>query len=224
MNIFQPTITGSLTVSGAVYIPTLETASVFHLVMYNTSSGQLYFTASSAVGGGGISNIAAKYMGFGNNLTGSSLAISSSYNLLIPANTFTVGDTVRLQCIYNRDIRTSAASFIWYITGSTTPFSLSVAGATQLAVYNVIANSGGGVAMSRLLYISSSTNTEVVPTTNGTLYSDEHQALGNVSWGGTISSLNIDWTQDQWIVFAYQQNSPVTAAITKVYRCIATKV
>jgi hypothetical protein len=47
--------TGSLVVSGAVYFPTLETASVSHLVMYNTSSGQLYFTASSAVGGGGSS-------------------------------------------------------------------------------------------------------------------------------------------------------------------------
>lgn len=53
MNIFQPTISGSLTVSGAVFIPTLVTSSVSHLVMYDTSSGQIYYTASSAVGGGG---------------------------------------------------------------------------------------------------------------------------------------------------------------------------
>ena len=55
MDIFQPTISGSLTVSGSVYFSTLTTASVSYLIMYDTSSGQLYYTASSAVGGGGSS-------------------------------------------------------------------------------------------------------------------------------------------------------------------------
>lgn len=53
MNIFQPTITGSLTTSGSIFFSGLATASVSHIVMYNTSSGQLHFTASSAVGGSG---------------------------------------------------------------------------------------------------------------------------------------------------------------------------
>jgi hypothetical protein len=55
MDIFQPTISGSLTVSGSVYFSTLTTASVSYLIMYDTSSGQLYYTASSAVGSGGSS-------------------------------------------------------------------------------------------------------------------------------------------------------------------------
>jgi len=197
-----------------------------------TLSSSYALTASYALNGGSggsgsstTSLIATKYMGFGNTLTGSSLQISASYNLFIPANTFTVGDVIRVNCLYSRgDIRTSAASYIWYITGSTTPFSYSVAGATLLATYNVGINTGGGVAMSRLLYISSSTNTEVIPVANGNLFSDEHQSLGNLSWGGSTSSLNIDWTTDKWIVFAFQHNAPATATIIKVYRCMATKV
>ena len=85
MNIFQPTITGSLTVSGAVYIPTLETASVFHLVMYNTSSGQLYFTASAAVGGGGTFNSTSSIIGNG---------LSSSFNINHGFNTRNLHITV----------------------------------------------------------------------------------------------------------------------------------
>jgi hypothetical protein len=65
MNIFQPTITGSLLVSGAIFFSTLETASVSHLIMYNTSSGQIYFTASSAVGGGGSGNATSSIIGNG---------------------------------------------------------------------------------------------------------------------------------------------------------------
>lgn len=65
MNIFQPTITGSLLVSGAIFFSTLETASVSHLIMYNTSSGQIYFTASSAVGGGGSGNATSSVIGNG---------------------------------------------------------------------------------------------------------------------------------------------------------------
>jgi len=56
MRIFQPTVTGSNTttgslhISGPVYFYTLETSSVSHTLVYNTSSGQVFFTASRAVG------------------------------------------------------------------------------------------------------------------------------------------------------------------------------
>jgi hypothetical protein len=57
MRIFQPTVTGSNTttgslhISGPVYFYTLETSSVFHVLTYNTASGQVFFTSSDAFGG-----------------------------------------------------------------------------------------------------------------------------------------------------------------------------
>ena len=59
MRIFQPTISGSLvitgshTVSGSLFVngPT-ESGGSGHLVTYNTASGLFSFTASAAVGGG----------------------------------------------------------------------------------------------------------------------------------------------------------------------------
>jgi transposase-like protein len=54
MKIFQPIVTGSFTVSGSVFLPSLVTSStaVTNVVMYGTN-GQLFTTASSAIGGGG---------------------------------------------------------------------------------------------------------------------------------------------------------------------------
>jgi hypothetical protein len=48
MNIFQPTISGSLFISGAV-----ESGGSGHIVTINTSSGLISFTSSNAIGGGG---------------------------------------------------------------------------------------------------------------------------------------------------------------------------
>jgi len=54
MKIFQPIVSGSLTSSGSVFFPSLVTSStaVSNVVMYGTN-GQLFVTASSAIGGGG---------------------------------------------------------------------------------------------------------------------------------------------------------------------------
>lgn len=79
MNIFQPTITGSLTTSGSIFFSGLTTASVFHLIMYDTSSGQLYFTASAAVGGGGPSTFNSTSSIIGNGLS-SSFNINHGFN------------------------------------------------------------------------------------------------------------------------------------------------
>jgi hypothetical protein len=56
MKIFQPIISGSFSVSGSVFFPTLITSStaVTNVVMYGTN-GQLFTTASTAIGGGGVS-------------------------------------------------------------------------------------------------------------------------------------------------------------------------
>jgi hypothetical protein len=54
MKIFQPIVTGSLAVSGSVFFPSLVTSSttVSNVVMFGIN-GQLFVTASTAIGGGG---------------------------------------------------------------------------------------------------------------------------------------------------------------------------
>ena len=47
------TLTGSLLVSGSVFIQGLTTASQTNVLTINSSTGQVYYTASSAIGGGG---------------------------------------------------------------------------------------------------------------------------------------------------------------------------
>lgn len=72
MKIFQPTISGSFSVSGSVFFPTLITSStaVTNVVMYGTN-GQLFTTASTAIGGGGgVSGDYVTTSSF-NNYTGS---------------------------------------------------------------------------------------------------------------------------------------------------------
>jgi hypothetical protein len=50
-------VTGSLTISGSIFNTTLpDSTGSGHVLMYNTSSGQFSYTASSAIGGGNASN------------------------------------------------------------------------------------------------------------------------------------------------------------------------
>ena len=51
MKIFQPTISGSFTTSGSVFLKGLSSTSQTSIVTLDTTTGQLYYTASSAIGG-----------------------------------------------------------------------------------------------------------------------------------------------------------------------------
>jgi hypothetical protein len=53
MRIFQPIVSGSLTISGPIFFRGLTSNSQSNVVLIDTASGQLYITASSALGGGG---------------------------------------------------------------------------------------------------------------------------------------------------------------------------
>jgi hypothetical protein len=76
MRIFQPTITGSFTVSGSVYFPALVTSSVAvsNVVVFG-ANGELFVTSSSAIGGGGSG---AGFPYTGNAVITGSLLVSGS--------------------------------------------------------------------------------------------------------------------------------------------------
>ena len=56
MKIFQPIVSGSFTTSGSVFLKGLTSAAQSNVILIDTASGQLYTTASSALGGGGSGN------------------------------------------------------------------------------------------------------------------------------------------------------------------------
>jgi hypothetical protein len=81
MKIFQPIVTGSLSISGSIFFPSLVTPStaVNNVVMYGTN-GQLFITASNEIGGSNTGSFTGSFTG---NLTGTasyaSQSLSSSY-------------------------------------------------------------------------------------------------------------------------------------------------
>ena len=76
-------ISGSARVTGSFYLPGLITSSQLNVVVIDTASGQLYYTASSAIGGGGTST--SSFLGNG---------LSSSFNINHGFNTRNLHITV----------------------------------------------------------------------------------------------------------------------------------
>ena len=74
INVYPPLY--NLHVSGTVALPTLETSSaVTNVLTYNTSTGQVFYTASNAIGGGGGGNT---FPFTGNAVISGSLLVSGS--------------------------------------------------------------------------------------------------------------------------------------------------
>lgn len=81
MEIFQPTITGSLNAAGLVYFAGLTSASFNSVLTYDSASGQLFFTGSDAVGGAG-----AGFPFSGSAEITGSLLVSEGLTVLGPLN------------------------------------------------------------------------------------------------------------------------------------------
>jgi hypothetical protein len=111
----QVQITGSLNTSGSVFFSTLVTSStaVSNVVMYGTN-GQLFITASTAIGGGGIS---------GNYVTTASFNAYTGSNISQFAGTASFAQTAS----YVPTLKASSASVASFV-GS--PYSTSITFAT----------------------------------------------------------------------------------------------
>lgn len=161
-------------------------------------------TFSNAVIPNGVS-----FVGSGSIITGST-AISSSYGLLIPANTFTVGDMVRVHGVFTKPIAGTSTSFYIYVNTSNT-----LSGATQLALFNTTTNRW--IPITRTLSIESPTST-TLHTTTLAAYNDEIAT----NTAAVRSSVNIDWSADQYLLFAADNAS--LADRTDTFRFYAKKI
>lgn len=135
-------------------------------------------------------------------LTGTT-AITLMKSVLIPANTYTTGDVVK---ILNRAIRnTATGGAIDYLYINTTN---TLTGAT------LVANMSGSLSfygMERSLYIKSATNTETFNTSASAAGSEVTTGVNGAS------SLNINWAVNQYVIAAFQNaavgNSTVMSSL-----------
>ena len=128
----------------------------------------------------------------GTVVTGTAITISDSK--LIVANSLTVGDILEVNYGFSKLVATAVLSIRLYINTSN-----SLTGATQLTAY---ATSGVLTAgcIGRVIYIKSTTDTQLYATTVSTQVNPDTLALAN-------TSLNIDWTVSQYLIVALNHSS-----------------
>jgi hypothetical protein len=117
----------------------------------------------------------------------STTTITLTSSQLIPANTFTVNNVIRVYVRFIKSTANANTSFYIYINTSA-----SLTGATQLGILTTNNRTNG---VKRDMYIKSATSTQVYPATLGTPTDDVVQS-------NAASSINIDWTTDKYIIFA----------------------
>jgi hypothetical protein len=157
MKIFQPIVTGSLSTSGSVFFPSLVTSStaVSNVVMFGTN-GQLFITASSAIGGGG-----SGFPFSGSAVITGSLLVSGS-GLTVTGSLSTLGTLNLNNARFNS---TSSAT-----TAGTTIVSSNATGSFNSAFYNYYISSGSNARAGQIMSVWSGSTiqyTEVTTTDLG---------------------------------------------------------
>ena len=135
-------------------------------------------------------------------LTGTT-AITLMKSVLIPANTYTTGDVVKILSRAIRNTATGTANNYYYI--NTTNI---LTGATLIGLQSAAA---WVLGMERNLYIKSATNSETFISSISSSGSEVGVSLS------APSNLNIDWTVNQYIIAAFQNaavgNSTVMSSL-----------
>jgi hypothetical protein len=114
-----------------------------------------------------------------------------SASQLIPANTFTVGDIIRISWRTRKTGTASGSTFKLYINTSA-----SLVGATQLGLLSIAGSTNLTNQMQRTLAIKSATNTEAFSNVNASIdFSFTTPA---------VITANVNWAVDQYIIFMCQ--------------------
>jgi hypothetical protein len=128
-------------------------------------------------------------------------------SVLIPANTYIVGDIVKISTRGNKTTGLAVLTIRTYLNTS-----LSLSGATQVAI-NATTGATGMHSTIRNLSITSSTTTQTLNISTNNQPNDEAQ-LSNITLS---TSINIDWTVDQYIIFAFQLTNSADSATFNYY-------
>ena len=146
------------------------------------------------------SYFANKTTKFNGVLDGTSVSGTASATItlsqLIPANTFSSGDIIRVRARFRKSVLNGNSNFIISINTSN-----SLVGATSLAL--MTANTRFA-QMKRDFYIKSSTSTEVYASAVAVTNDDNVQATA-------VSTPNINWSVAQYMIFSITQGATDTA-------------
>jgi len=175
MRIFQPIISGSFTTSGSVFLKGLSSTAQTAVVLIDTGSGQLYFTASAAIGG--------------TNINTGSLVTTASFNAYTGSNTSQFAGTASYASVAGTTITAQTASYATNFTiGSTlsldgTLFDSSTINSTIVGSNNLFQQATGSFTSAYGKY---------------TVYKGANSRAGEfaTSWNGTTTSYYDNSTVD----------------------------
>ena len=129
---------------------------------------------------------------------------------LVPANTFAVGDIIEIKCRFGKTTSTGLTTLRMYIN---TADSLTVPAATLIATSTTSAGANNYLGTERQVLIKSATVTQSINAASN-LFSD----LGN--FNGVQTNSNIDWTVNQYIIFAIQNAVSGDSTVISYYQII----
>lgn len=129
---------------------------------------------------------------------------------LVPANTFAVGDIIEIKCRFGKTTSTGLTTLRMYIN---TADSLTVPAATLIATSTTAAGANNYLGTERQVLIKSATVTQSINAASS-LFSD----LGN--FNGVQTNSNIDWTVNQYIIFAIQNAAIGDSTIISYFQII----
>lgn len=159
---------------------------------YTASSTTTYANTKALVDGLATKiDKAIKITSDGTNVTGTT-ADTLTTSLLIPANTFTTGDILRINN-FNEFTGTAGTKTIRIYINT----SASLSGATILGTSVVAGTTTRSIGMDRNLVIKSATSTK-------THFATVASYTNSTGTTGATSNINIDWTTDKYIIISIQ--------------------
>jgi hypothetical protein len=144
----------------------------------------------------------------GTIVTGST-SVKTSTSVLIPANTVKVGDSIFIRTRGRKTGTAGIAVQSIYVNtaglGPATNISLTSMGATSLYAQT-----------SRTLVVKATNNTEMLNVNTGGVDDDATST-------NAVSTFNIDWTVDQYLIFAFQNANAADSTVTSYYEVTVNK-
>lgn len=130
---------------------------------------------------------------------------------LVPANTFAIGDIIQIKA---RLSKVGVAGLMTLRVYVNTADSLTVPAATLISTTVTASNAQLNFAIDKSAAIKSSTVTQTQTATNSALYQDPQTATT------ALTNSNIDWTVNQYIIFAIQNGAAGDSTVMSHFQII----
>jgi hypothetical protein len=129
----------------------------------------------------------------------------------VPANTFATGDIIQIKA---RLSKVGVAGLMTLRVYVNTADSLTVPAATLISTTVTASNAQVNFAIDKSAAIKSATVTQTQTATNSALYQDPQTATT------ALTNSNIDWTVNQYIIFAIQNGAAGDSTVMTNFQII----